>query len=115
MVYNAAMKLVIVVIQGQDSAAVRRALPPAGFRLTEVDSLGGFLRENNVTLLIGTEEARLPELWRLLSENCLTRTEYISPFQPAYGPGDVFLPRPVEVQVGGAVVWILDIERFVSL
>jgi uncharacterized protein YaaQ len=115
MLYNARMKLVIAVIQGQDVGAVRRALPPAGFRLTEVDSLGGFLRENNVTLLIGAEAARLPELWRLLAENCLTRTEYISPFQPAYGPGDVFLPRPVEVQVGGATVWVVDVERFVTL
>ena len=108
-------KLVIVVIQGQDIGAVRRALPPAGFGMTEVDSLGGFLRENNVTLLIGTEESRLGDLWRLLAENCLTRTEYISPFQPAYGPGDVFLPRPVEVQVGGATVWVVDAERFANL
>ena len=109
------MKLVIAVIQGQDIGAVRRALPAAGFSLTEVDSLGGFLRENNVTLLIGTEAARLPELWRLLRENCMTRTEFISPFTPTQGPGDVFLPRPVEVQVGGATVWILDVERFVAL
>ncbi|HET7075973.1 MAG TPA: cyclic-di-AMP receptor [Chloroflexia bacterium] len=108
-------KLVIVVIQGQDIGAVRRALPAAGFGMTEVDSLGGFLRENNVTLLIGTEESRLADLWRLLAENCLTRTEYISPFQPAYGPGDVFLPRPVEVQVGGATVWVVDVERFANL
>jgi uncharacterized protein YaaQ len=109
------MKLVIAVVQGQDIGAVRRALPAAGFGLTEVDSLGGFLRENNVTLLIGTEESRLPELWRLLRENCMTRTEFINPFTPAYGAGEVFLPRPVEVQVGGATVWILDVERFVFL
>jgi uncharacterized protein YaaQ len=109
------MKLVIAVVQGEDMAALRRLLPAAGFRMTEVDSLGGFLRENNVTLLIGTEEARLPELWRILGENCLTRTEYINPFQPAYGAGEVYLPRPVEVQVGGATVWVVDIERFVSL
>lgn len=109
------MKLVIAVVQGQDIGAVRRALPAASFRLTEVDSLGGFLRESNVTLLIGTQEARLPELWRILGENCLTRTEYISPFTPAYGPGDVFLPNPVEVQVGGAIVWVVDVERFEPL
>ena len=109
-------KLVIVVMQGQDIGAVRRALPAAGFGLTEVDSLGGFLRENNVTLLIGDRRSsRLVDLWRLLAENCLTRTEYISPFQPAYGPGDVFLPRPVEVQVGGANVWVVDVERFANL
>jgi len=109
------MKLVIAVIQGDDLSAVRRVLPAAGFRLTEVDSLGGFLRENNVTLFIGTEAARLAELWRLLGDNCLTRTEYISPFQPAYGAGELFLPRPVEVQVGGATVWVLDVERFAPL
>jgi uncharacterized protein YaaQ len=109
------MKLVIAVIQGQDIGAVRRVLPAAGFGLTEVDSLGGFLREDNVTLLIGTEENRLPELWRLMRENCMMRTEFINPFTPAYGAGEVFLPRPVEVQVGGAIVWVLDVERFVSL
>ncbi|HUS14534.1 MAG TPA: cyclic-di-AMP receptor [Chloroflexia bacterium] len=111
----APMKLVIAVVQGQDIAAVRRVLPAAGFRMTLVDSLGGFLRESNITLLIGADEARLPDLWRLLREHCLTRSEFISPFQPSYGPGDVFLPRPVEVQVGGATVWVLDVERFVNL
>ena len=87
MLYNARMKLVIAVIQGQDVGAVRRALAARGFRLTEVDSLGGFLRENNVTLLIGADESRLVELWRLLAENCLTRTEYISPFPAGVRPG----------------------------
>ncbi|MGI8586753.1 MAG: cyclic-di-AMP receptor [Chloroflexia bacterium] len=109
------MKLVIAVISGQDSGSVRKELTAEGFGLTVVDSLGGFLRESNVTLLIGADDDRLPELWRLLGEHCRTHTEYINPFQPAYAPGDLFLPRPVEVQVGGATVWVLDVERFSTL
>jgi uncharacterized protein YaaQ len=109
------MKLVIAVVQGEDADALTRALTAAQFRLTVADSAGGFLRERNCTLLIGVDEARLDELWRVISANCRTRVDFISPYTPALGPGDMYLSQPVEVQVGGATVWVLDVERFEPL
>ena len=109
------MKLLIAVVHGEDAGELRRKVTEAGFGMTEVDSVGGFLRENNCTFLLGIEEDRLPQLWQIMAGACHTRTEYVSPYTPAYGPGDLYLPRPVEVQVGGATVWVLEVERFEHL
>ena len=109
------MKLVIAVVQGQDTDPLLHALTAANFRLTVVDSVGGFLRERNATILIGLEDARLDELWKILTANCQTRVDFISPYTPALGPGDMYLSQPVEVQVGGATVWVLPVERFETL
>jgi uncharacterized protein YaaQ len=109
------MKLVIAVVQGQDADALLQALGAANFRLTIIDSVGGFLRERNVTMLIGVEDARLEELWRIINATCHTRVDFITPYTPALGPGDMYLSQPVEVQVGGATIWVLEIERFEPL
>ena len=109
------MKLVIAVVQGQDADALLHALGEANFRLTIIDSVGGFLRERNATILIGVEDTRLEELWRIINATCQTRIDFITPYTPALGPGDMYLSQPVEVQVGGATVWVLEIERFEPL
>jgi uncharacterized protein YaaQ len=109
------MKLVIAVVQGQDADALLQALREADFRLTIIDSVGGFLRERNATILIGVEDTRLEELWRIINASCHTRIDFITPYTPALGPGDMYLSQPVEVQVGGATVWVLEIERFEPL
>ena len=84
------MKLVIAVVQGQDADTLLQALREANFRLTIVDSVGGFLRERNATILIGVEEARLDELWRVIRATCQTRVDFITPYTPALGPGDMY-------------------------
>ena len=109
------MKLVIAVVQGQDVGTLTRALVEANYRLTTVDSVGGFLQERNATILIGVDEGRLDELWRLIRATCQTRVDFISPYTPALGPGDLYIGQPVEVQVGGATVWVLEIEHFEPL
>jgi uncharacterized protein YaaQ len=109
------MKLILAVVQGEDVDALMRALTEAKFRLTVVDSVGGFLRERNATILIGCDDARLDELWRVITATCHTRVDFISPYTPAMGPGDMYLSQPVEVQVGGATIWVLNVERFEPL
>jgi uncharacterized protein YaaQ len=34
---------------------------------------------------------------------------------PMVEPGEFFMPYPVEVQVGGATIFIVDVERFEKL
>ena len=99
------MKLIIAVVQGEDAGALAEALGQAQFRLTVVDSVGGFLRERNSTILIGVDEDRLDALWQIITTTCHTRVDFISPYAPSLGPGDLYLAPPVEVQVGGATVW----------
>ncbi|MDH7568862.1 MAG: cyclic-di-AMP receptor [Armatimonadota bacterium] len=106
------MKLVVTVIHDRDKNHMFDALVNAGFTFTKIASTGGFLREGNVTLLLGVENDRIEELIGLISENCRTREQYVNILPPDTRPIGTFLPNPVKVQVGGAVVFVVDVERF---
>jgi len=109
------MKAIIAVVQGQDTTRVGNALRQNGVPFTTVDSTGGFLRENNATFLIGIPDDQLDKVLGLLSANSRTRSEYVSSYPSAFDPAEFYMPRPIEVQVGGATVWVLDVERFEAL
>jgi uncharacterized protein YaaQ len=47
------MKLVIAVVHDRDRGKITESLLRGGFKFTKIGSTGGFLREGNVTLLIG--------------------------------------------------------------
>ncbi|MCX7924614.1 MAG: cyclic-di-AMP receptor [Fimbriimonadales bacterium] len=106
------MKLIIAVIHNRDKGRVVDALLESQFKFTQVASTGGFLREGNTTLLIGVEDSQLEELLRLLESNCRTREQYVNPMPPDAAPIGTFLPTPIAVEVGGAVVFVLNVERF---
>jgi uncharacterized protein YaaQ len=109
------MKAVIAVVQGQDTARVGQALRQKGIPFTTVDSTGGFLRERNATFLIAIPDETLETVIDVLSANCHTRTEYVSSYPSAFDPAEFYMPRPIEVQVGGATVWVLNVEHYEPL
>ena len=106
------MKLVVAVVQGKDAEALLDALRANGYRATQINSSGGFLRENNVTVMTGVNDAQVPEVFRLIRDNCYTRTQYVNPLLPIMEPGEFYMPSPVEVQVGGATVFVLPVVRY---
>jgi uncharacterized protein YaaQ len=106
------MKLVMAIVQNDDSGALADALRSASFSSTLISTTGGFLREGNATFLIGVEEPRLDELLKLINKNCTTRTQFINPMPPVMEPGELYLAQPVEVQVGGATVFVMGVEQF---
>lgn len=106
------MKLVIAVIHNRDKGRVVDALLESQFKFTQIATTGGFLREGNTTLLIGIENHLLDDLLSLLERNCRTREQYVNPLPPDAAPIGSFLPTPIAVEVGGAVVFVLDVERF---
>ncbi|HHX39436.1 MAG TPA: hypothetical protein GX715_05675 [Armatimonadetes bacterium] len=106
------MKLVTAVIHDRDKNRMFDVLVAAGFPFTKIASTGGFLREGNVTLLLGVEDERLEELLSLIQENCKAREQYVNILPPDTRPIGTFLPQPVKVEVGGAIVFVVDVERF---
>jgi uncharacterized protein YaaQ len=105
------MKLVIAIVHSDDADALVRVLQQRGCRSTRISTTGGFLREGNATILIGTEAAQVEEVLGVIRENCHARTQLVSPLPPVAEAGELYVPRPVEVQVGGAIVFVLDVER----
>ncbi len=105
------MKLIISIVHREDADDLLKALTGAGHKATLVSTTGGFLREGNATIYIGTEADKVEEVLELIRDNCHTRTRYVSPLAPLTEPSEFYIPEPVEVKVGGATVFVLDVER----
>jgi uncharacterized protein YaaQ len=106
------MKLVVAVVQDKDSNRLSNALVKEGFRATKLASTGGFLRAGNTTFMIGIEDERVGEVMQIIKANCKIREQMVTPVSPMGGTTDSYIPFPVEVQVGGAAVFVLPVERF---
>ncbi|WP_248929119.1 cyclic-di-AMP receptor [Paenibacillus hamazuiensis] len=106
------MKLVIAIVQDKDSNRLSNALIKEGFRATKLASTGGFLRAGNTTFMIGVEDERVGEVMQIIKANCKIREQMVTPVSPMGGTTDSYIPFPVEVQVGGAAVFVVPVERF---
>ena len=106
------MKLIMGIVNSDDAGRLLDALTESGYRATTISTTGGFLRQGNATILIGTEDERVPHVLELIHENCHIRTQFVNPLPPVMEPGEMYIPMPVEVQVGGAAVFVLDVDQF---
>ena len=106
------MKLIMSIVHSDDAGQLVDALTGAGYRATTISTTGGFLRQGNATIFVGTEDEKVPHVLELIQQNCHTRTQYINPLPPVMEAGEMYLPTPVDVQVGGATVFVLDVVQF---
>lgn len=106
------MKLIIAVVQDKDSNALISALNDANFQTTKLATTGGFLKEGNTTLMIGCQKEYIDEVLDIIKDNCSERKQMIAPVSPMGGSADSYIPNPVQVEVGGATVFVLPIESF---
>ena len=109
------MKLLVSIVHSDDADQLITALREGGFSSTKISTTGGFLREGNATILIGTDEANVSSVLAIVKHSCHTRTQYVNPLPPVMEPGELYMPNPVEVQVGGAVIFVLDVERLIKV
>lgn len=106
------MKLIVAVVQDKDAIKLVEALVEKGHRATKLASTGGFLKEGNTTLLVGTEDNKVKEVVSVIKSVCKSREQLVTPLTPVGGPADSYVPYPVEVVVGGATIFVLDVEHF---
>jgi uncharacterized protein YaaQ len=106
------VKLAVCIVHNRDKNRVTDELVKAGFKFTVIGSTGGFLREGNTTYLIGVEETELPTLQKVIAQNSQSREQLVNvmPFEAA--PPGAFIPSPVKVPVGGAVMFVMNVEQF---
>ena len=106
------MKLIVSIVNSDDARGLLDQLVTRGFRATVIGTTGGFLREGNTTMFVGTEDEKVDEVLRIIRQSSHTRTQYVSPLPPIMEPGELYTPNSIEVQIGGATVFVLDVERF---
>ena len=109
------MKLVMAIINSDSQRALLDAMARNGFSATVISTTGGFLRMGNTTLFCGAADDRVQNLLAVIRDTCPSRTQYVTPLPPVMEPGEVNIPMPVEKQVGGATVFVMNIEHFEKL
>lgn len=109
------MKLIIAIVHDEDVHHLIDDLTKEKFRVTKLATTGGFLKAGNTTLLIGVEDSEVDRVIEIIKDNCETRKQTVSSPSPMAGTGGVFIPYPIEVKVGGATVFVVDIEKHLKL
>jgi uncharacterized protein YaaQ len=109
------VKLVVAIVHNEDAGALVEALLGREFRATRVNSSGGFLKQSNATVMLGVEDDEVDEVLGMVREMCHARTQIVNPMPPIMEPGEFFMPYPLEVEVGGATVFVMPVERFERL
>lgn len=107
------MKLILAIMSNDDAPTGSSALTKAGFSVTRLATTGGFLRAGNTTLIVGCEDDKVEKAIEVIGEYSSRRTEVV-PATSSYDIGR-FATFPVEVQVGGATIFVLDVEKFMKL
>ena len=106
------MKLVIAIIQDEDANRLVSELMNDGYSVTKLATTGGFLRAGNTTLLAGVEDDRLDGCLRIIEKVCKSRRQMTSSPMATGGIAGMYAHMPIEVTIGGATVFVLDVEQF---
>ena len=107
------MKLVVAIVNNDDCHSVLNEITRNGFSATKLSTSGGFLRAGNATLLIGAEDEKVSEIMEIFKRFSSKRSEFVETSSSL--SGESFMTMPVEVTVGGATVFVLDVEQFYKL
>lgn len=105
------MKLVIAIIQDEDSENLIKTLNENNFKVTKISSTGGFLKSGNVTILSGIDDEDKDKFMKILEKNSKTR-EVKRTIQPINIPGQAMIPVPISVKVGGATIFVVEVFDF---
>ncbi|WP_367342543.1 cyclic-di-AMP receptor [Limosilactobacillus sp.] len=105
------MKLIFAIVQPKDAKRVRNACIDAHFGVTQMSSVGGFLREGNTTFMIVSKDERVDEALKVIKEHAQARRQYLT---PGNGIDNGVSSYPIDVQVGGAICFVVPVERYME-
>ena len=106
------MKLVFAIVSNDDASVVMKELNKEGYSVTKMASTGGFLRVGNVTLLVGTEEEKVQNVIDIIGKHSAKRKQVVFSSEPYIGASAGYMSFPAEIEVGGATIFVIDVERF---
>lgn len=131
------MKLVFSIVQDQDAGKLIKELTKNKFQVTKLCSSGGFLKSGNTTMLVGTDDDRLNAVIEIIKKNSKSRKQLVDSSLLPYGMEGIVSTYhdeiatsgssltsgfeslastfPIEIIVGGATIFVLNVERFVKL
>ncbi len=108
---QADQKLLVIIASDTDADTLIQKLVQRGYPATKVSSTGGFLRRGNATIFSGVDADDVDNVIALIRSECEARTEFL-PSQALPFPESILPSEPVEVRTGGAIVFVVSVERF---
>ncbi len=110
------MKLIIAIVQDEDSSKLLSRLMQKGFGVTKLATTGGFLKAGNTTLLLGVDEDRIQEAVHIVESVCKSRKQMTTATTSISGiTHGEYAAFPVEVTVGGATLFVLTVDQFLKI
>ena len=110
---NENMKLLIAIVNSNDANQLSSALTDAGMSITKLATTGGFLKQGNTTFFMGIDDERVDEALEIIKKYSGVRTEVQPIHHVSAYPS--MASTSIETKVGGAVVFVTDVERFEKL
>lgn len=108
------MKLVIAIVQDEDVGFLMDELIENDYRVTKFASTGGFLKSGNTTIFIGVDDDLVDDCLEIIKENCSSRTSTTTMMNVST-PAEVYSSVPIEIQIGGATVFVVNVEDFLRI
>ncbi len=107
------MKLILAIISNDDTKPCIAALNNEQYHVTRLATTGGFLSAGNTTLIIGCEDKEVERAIEIIGNESKRRKEAV-PSTISMDIGSL-ASYPMEVEIGGATVFVLDVAQFVKL
>ena len=109
------MKLVIAIVNDDDSDDLIDVLNEKKFGVTKLATTGGFLKAGNTTLIIGVDKEKLDEVIDIIKDICKKRKEMVTAPAPITGNAGLCMQYPIVIQVGGATIFVVDVDQFIKI
>ncbi|MCY6484780.1 cyclic-di-AMP receptor [Clostridium aestuarii] len=109
------MKLIIAIVHDEDAGDLIDTITEAGHMVTKLATTGGFLKAGNTTLLTGVKKEEVDNVISIIKDTCKRRKQVVSTPSPVTGSTGIYVPYSVEVEVGGATVFVVDVDKFMKV
>ncbi|APM41091.1 cyclic-di-AMP receptor [Clostridium kluyveri] len=109
------MKLIIAIVQDDDSGDLLKVLTEHEFKVTKLATTGGFLKAGNTTLMIGVEEDGVDKVVAYIEQVCKTRKQVITAPSSVASATGIYMPYSMEIEVGGANIFVVDVDKFIKI
>jgi uncharacterized protein YaaQ len=104
------MKMIFAIVNNDDAGDVMKTLTKERIPVTKLASTGGFLMKGNTTFISGVEDDMVEKTITLIKEHSKRRTQIMPIDYDHYNPG--LGAYPVEITIGGATIFVVDVEKF---
>lgn len=110
------MKLIIAIVQDEDSREVIEVLTEENYRVTKLATTGGFLKSGNTTLMVGIEEENVKSVIDIIKKICKERKETLITSTALGGSEGGYMQQyPIKINVGGATIFVIDVDQFIKI